>query len=75
MNNPTLIAAIKSIGPVFLNAAKLAQVLEDYGLDGKAAAIMTGEALKDLFTIDCQLSSTLANILIAKLESWRLGPA
>lgn len=75
MSNPTLIATIKSIGPAFLNATKLAQVLEDFGLDGKAAAIMTGEALKDLFTIECQLSSTLANILIAKLESWRLGPA
>ena len=73
MNVDSLIAAIKAIGPAFAKADTLVKVLVEYGLDGTMISNMKDEAIRQLLTGDGGLSGTLADILMAKLTSWRLS--
>jgi len=71
LDSPSLIQAVQGIGRAFTDATTLLEKLAEYGLDGSTFANMKEDEVKDFLKSDCGLSAMQANILVAKLASWR----
>ncbi len=71
LDSPSLIQAVQGIGRAFTDATTLLEKLAEYGLDGSTFANMKEDEVKDFLKSDCGLSAMHANILVAKLASWR----